>query len=418
MAWPLSQLALALALELGLAASLSSGHEPGEPGDPATQRDSLLLLTPAPGPETSPETAAIIERAAAAIRAHLGGSGLTLEPRPGPPGSAGFAAQLSAAREHGAGEPQRAVTRPRAVFWIDLRTPKVALIYLLDPRAGRIFERSVDLDPASSEASIEALALIVSASGQALTSGEELMMREVDAATVAAAEAEVSAPEPSAPSEAETVEPASPVNEAAPPGSNAPAPAPAPAQATPPPRRPQLTRTFAVAYLGESFSSTSPWQSGLLASFELGVGPRASLGAQYGFLAPTRLDASAPQPLSVTQHDLSLTTGIGDRVIPRLTLAGRLGATIGFARWRAEGSDLGGTRVMAKAALEVLARIYPRPELGVALDLGVAAVAVLNNFDYVLCPPTQATCTLDQAVVAESPWPVRPRAWLGVSYRF
>ncbi|MCA9693918.1 MAG: hypothetical protein KC636_30300 [Myxococcales bacterium] len=389
----LAALHLCLAITLGAPRST-----PQPPSTTSAARASTTLVVIAPSTSVGAEVDAMEPaRVIEAIAAHLGGSDLELRAVPGPPAHASFSAQLAVARELADS------LQPRAIVWLDLRAPSHAVIYLLHPADGRLFARRVQIDPDAREASIEAVALIVSASGQALTSGREVLMQEVDPIEQAAAESETPPAE----------EPVAPPTSTPTPTRPPPAPAPAESPSRP---RPSLTPTLSLAYLGESLSSTAPWQSGAQAALHLAIGPRLRLALAYGFLAPATFDE--PQPLSIAEHDVSLFVGVGGAPRWWIDLAAYVGGGLGLARWRADAAGRSGVRALAKIVALGLARVRFTRALGLSLELGVGVVVVPNRFDFVLCPPGQETCAIADATIAVSPWLIRPRAFAGLAYTF
>lgn len=282
------------------------------------------------------------------------------------------------------------------VFWLGRRDNGLT-IYLYDPRDQGVYVRELARAEGESEAAlVESVGLIIASTAVALRERGELGMRKVDEHELVALRPE---PEPEPPPEPDTETtkpPGPPEDDGRPP--------------PPPPAYPQLR--LGLAYLGEGFNRSAPWQSGVRGQLSLVVHPRIRLGLGYGFLAPAR--ASDAPSLELTRHQLSASLGAGGSVSARVTVHGAIFGVANLVRWR---GPLG-------TGLRSLATAGPMVEVGItlvrglALDLGVGASIPLNRFAFVVCEDEALPCTGDNREVAAQAWPVAPRATVGLSYTF
>jgi hypothetical protein len=242
-----------------------------------------------------------------------------------------------AAREHDA----------VAVFWLEARGDAPWLLYALDARAERVVMRPLTSRGSSAEAAVEAIALIVRASADALLHGQPLP----------AAAAEASAPE------VQRVENPWPVEQA---------------------YQPSSALRLGIAYMGTTFARVLPWQSGLAvrADWLWPSGPYVGIG--YTFW-PAATIATAPVDFLVERYPFSLHAGLRF-ASGAFTFGGELGAEIESRTRRT-------LRVSPQfdadaPSRKTIASVNPKLEVEYTLTswlrifAGLGIDVVLDNFEY------------------------------------
>jgi hypothetical protein len=190
----------------------------------------------------------------------------------------------SAAREHDS----------VAVFWLEARGDAPWLLYALDAQAERVVVRPLASRGSSAEAAVEAVALIVRASADALLHGQPLPAAAPGPRTTITTMPEI-----------QRDAAAWPVEQA---------------------YRPSSALRLGIAYIGTTFARVLPWQSGLAvrASWLWPSGPYVGIG--YTFW-PAATITSAPVDFLVERYPFSLHAGL--RFAGRVfTFSGELGAEI------------------------------------------------------------------------------------------
>lgn len=361
------------------------------PTDPA--KPSPAALTPVyviVGPQTDPALVEVLE----AARANLQLQGVELqllEPAPGQTAAGRARALVSGGLARGA-------------FWLDERTPGQPgqpgelRVFLLD-REGSAYVRRVPTDPASVEASREAVWLIVESGSLALATGETIGME--------AAKAEDLEPQP--PPRGEPEPPPTP----APARPEPPRPAPRPQPAPPERYQPPFRMSYALSYLGSSLARAVPWSSG--AAFDVSVLLRrpVMVALGYGLLLPWR----SGEPVVSWRHRVELRTGPRYTVGPRLDLHLLAGAAMEALRWRSTSdAEDRGWRATALATLDGSLAVRLKANLWLTFEPG--AEVLLNRFAFVECAAGAPSCEGASRRVVLDPWRVRPRARMGLAVQF
>jgi hypothetical protein len=293
--------------------------------------------------------------------------------------------------------PDRAIARElggehaaQGVFWFDRSQPGEVGVFLAADD-GSTFVRRVPVAAESSQASLEAVFLIVEHSSTALAAGVGVAMESVEMDTGSQHDEPAPVANPEEARSTQTI------------ADDDSSPARAMAQ-----RRVRFGAS--VAYRGESFAADMPWQSGAALGVHLDVGRWLRLGLDYSFSAPWRADAS---PL-IWRHGAGLHVGVRTNLTKRLELSGRLVGAVDLVHWAtAEATDL---RVVAVVGPDVLLRVHLFR--GAFFELGPGVGIVLNRFAFIECEATATACEGDARRVALDPWRVRPRFQAGVGYRF
>jgi hypothetical protein len=269
------------------------------------------------------------------------------------------------------------------VFWIELDGQAQWFVFMMDPLDERILVRPVDASAPA--AAVEAVAVIVKASTQALLAGN-----------LDSLEAEELAPPPPAPPL--VAEPA-------------PTPPPAAPSPPPPPREPEGRGglRLALGYAGCTFADEHTWQSGLslTASWIARSGLYGGLG--YAWYAATVPDD--PVGIEVRRHPV--TALFGKRLWKgALAVDLELGLVVDVLTrhttdtpggYRASGDS---TRVVAALAPRLRTELTVVAPVALFLDLGLGYV--LNNFEYIATDPER---------VVLSPHRLRAELGAGVAVR-
>lgn len=243
----------------------------------------------------------------------------------------------------------------KGVLWLDVRLTDHWFLYAMDAEAERVVVRPLLVRTESVPAAVESIAVISRASAQALMQGEPVQGEPV-------------------------VQPAPPPPTAAPPAPPPTAPSPAPT-AAPASSRLQLS----LAYLGTTFASQQPWQSGLQlgAAWAWRSGLLLSLG--YAWIPAHRFGDELV--FSVQRRPFCIGGGWALRFGESLTVTGSLGATIDIQSRHTVKVPSGtaaeddATRILVAASPTATAQLDISPWL--AAFVGLGADVFLNDFDYV-----------------------------------
>lgn len=272
-------------------------------------------------------------------------------------------APASAAQRFEQGRALSARSGARAVFWIELEGEQTWFVYMLDPVDERILVRQLDAD--APDAAVEALAVIVKSSTQALLSGNLQSLQ------------------------AEELVPPAP-----PPPPTPPPPEPPPAARPPPPAEPAPAPDsrhglhLSLGYQGSTFAAEQLWQSGLA------VGARwIAPSGLFGGLGYVWFPDSAPDDpvgIEVRRHPVSAV--FGQRLWKgRLAVDLELGLAVDVLTRTTSRTPAGiaPSADSVRFAVAVTPRLRGELELlaplALYLDLGLGYV--LNNFQYIATDP-------------------------------
>lgn len=275
------------------------------------------------------------------------------------------------------------------VFWIDTAGPDTLQVFLA-AKDGTAFFRRVVHDVESEQARLEAVWLIIGSGGVALATGREVAMEAVE-------------PPPDEPNPETKPAQEVPAADAQDPPPHGPAPTPAPGGLQP-------AASISLSYLGDGFAAVAPWQSGLVIGAGLDLWQRLRLGAEYGVLTPW----PSGSPPVTWRHRMGAHAGVWGDVAPRLSLELRATASADLVHWR--GNAGSGVRALGAAGPDALMRVAI--VRGLALEIGLGFSVAFNRFAFVECDAAAATCEGDDRRVLADPWLIRPRARLGLVYRF
>jgi len=281
----------------------------------------------------------------------------------------------------------------RGVFWFDQRNPEEIRVFLLDSE-GAAHVRRVPIEPASAEASREAVWIIVQSGSMALATGQTLAME------VAQAEEVAGEPEP----EPEAIE--------AEPEAIATPPVEVSVLDEPTPEEDRTQGGLVGAYVGEGVAGAVPWQSGVGIGGVLDLGPRWRLAIDYGLLLPWR----AGEPVITWRHRGELRAGPRWAAGERVQLYALLGGGVEGVRWREVSGDGAGWRVVASAGLDTGVEIRLTKWLALLFEPG--AGVVLNRFAFVECADGSQACEGAARRVVLEPWRLRPRLRAGLRVGF
>ena len=216
------------------------GREGGAPTDPSALKTRILVVL-------QPRTSALVQQAVDAASASLRRQDVQLQIVPQTATTTVADKRALATRHHA-----------RGVFWFREDGREIE-VFLATPDA--VFVRRIEIDPEAAQASVDATWHIVQSSSSALAIGQRVAMEEVKEEPPA--DASATSPEPA-------VAPRSP--------------------GEPPARAEASAARFALSagYLGESFATAVPWQSGASLGLLVDAGERVRIGIGYGVLAPWR----------------------------------------------------------------------------------------------------------------------------------
>jgi hypothetical protein len=245
------------------------------------------------------------------------------------------------AREHAA----------TGVLWLDVRPTDHWFLYAMDADAERVVVRPLLVRSESIAAAIETVAVIARTSTQALLQGEPVAGETV---------VERVTPPPAA---------------AVPVGPRAPTP----------PATESAKLRLSVGYVGTTFASALPWQSGVLigATWSWATGPLVSLN--FNWYPSERFGDTLT--FSVQRRPFALGAGYALRASQDLRLLGTLAATVDIqSRHTVEvpagvAAEEDTTRLLFAASPTLAAELDLTGFLGLFLALG--ADAFINDFDYV-----------------------------------
>ncbi len=271
-----------------------------------------------------------------------------------------------------------------AAFWFRHDDPNRWDVYLVD-RKGDAYRREVPIDPASPEATVEAVWLIVDGSSRAIAAGEQVAMVKVDL------------PEP----EPEPQPQPQPQPQPEPPPEDETKPDPPP----PPPSR--AHGRLGVGYLGEGFADQAPWQSGVSIFGGVDLGRWLRLGLDANALLSNR-----PDPVTYRIQVLGY-GGVHFGVGARLDFGVRAG--LGAELIGYDGASRPGLRTLGLAGLDGSLEIGIVERLAFRLALG--GTMPLNPVTFVECESPNAACEGDARRIVLQPWPARIRALAGFVLR-
>lgn len=341
------------------------GREGGAPMDPSAKETRILVVL-------QPRTSALVQQAVDAASASLRRQDVQLQVVP-QTATTTVADKRALAKRHDA----------RGVFWFREDGREIE-VFLATPDA--VFVRRIEVDPEAAQASVDSTWHIVQSSSSALAIGQRVAMEEVKEEPPA--ETSATAPEPAA----------------------------APRRPGEPPARAEASAArFALCagYLGESFATAVPWQSGASLGLLVDAGERVRVGIGYGVLAPWR----AGDPPVRLRHQITLHAGVHRGFGPRVDLGVRLAGTAELVHWRAtQGAESRGVRPIATIGPDATMELSIARGLFAWFALGGSAV--INRFAFVECADGPAPCEGDRRRVVLAPWWVRPRAQLGLGFRW
>ncbi|MEY4577736.1 MAG: hypothetical protein RL701_2439 [Pseudomonadota bacterium] len=255
-----------------------------------------------------------------------------------------------------------------AVFWLELPNAGPWLLYAVDARADRMLMRPLAAHRQSPEADIEAVALIVHATTEALLHGEELPAAE--------------RAQPAAPPRNTLPPPPQPAAQVAPPTARAVA-------QLDPPARASLRLRFSGAYVGNTFAEQQRWQHGLAlrAAVLWPTGPYVGVG--FSFVPSLQFDLY-PVRFDLDRYPISLHGGmrfpIGAGPEPRFYFATELGAELELRNRRT--LSAADTYLATPDELSALFNVCPKVEAQWALTpwlitfVGVGSDITLGNVAY------------------------------------
>ncbi|MCX4242562.1 hypothetical protein [Paraliomyxa miuraensis] len=320
----------------------------------------------------------------AAARANLQAQGVELqqvEPAPGQTAANRARALVSGGLARGA-------------FWLDERSPGEIRVFMLDAQ-GTAYVRRVPVEPASIEASREAVWHIVEAGSLALATGEPVSMEQAKTEDL----------EPSPKPEPEPPPPAEPVVHEPPP--------PELVYVEPSRPYPPFRIGCGLAYLGSGLAREIPWSSGAVLDVKMHAKRAYVLSASYGLLLPGRRG----EPVVTWRHRAELRAG--PRLLytrNRVELHVLAGGAMEALRWQATSSDDAGWRATALATIDGSVAVRIKANLWLVIEPG--AEVLLNRFAFVECEAGAPSCEGATRRVVLDPWRVRPRARAGLTVQF
>jgi hypothetical protein len=251
-----------------------------------------------------------------------------------------------------------------AVFWLELPTSGPWLLYAVDARAERMIMRPLAAHSQSPEADVEAVALIVRATTDALLHGEPLPATSPNVG--AARERELT---------------------------------PWPVVQLP---HGESAVRVAAAYVGSTFARQLPWQHGfsLRAAWLWPSGSYVGLG--FTFIPSLRFDIH-PVRFNLERYPLSLHAGLRFAV-PPFTFSGELGTEIELRNRRTLWAT--DTYVPDPDKLKVIYNVCPKLEAEYAITpwlvtfFGAGIDVVVGNFAYTI----QNMETHDTTIILEPHW--------------
>jgi hypothetical protein len=260
-------------------------------------------------------------------------------------------------------------------FWLETSAGD-DLLYLVDPGAARVLVRRVRSDARAPGAGSEEIAVITRATALALVEGREIGMQPVDV-----------------------------------PRSSEPAPEPRSNDVAPSPAVPSRDRwEIGVAYLGDTFSSEVPWQSGAGVTATWSPAVHARVGAGTGFFFPADVDAGVAT-IRITRVPVEALGGY-DAVLGPLTLGGELAAIAEYSMRStvlvAAGLTASPDATRWDFALAARARLTWPAQAPLRLLVRAGGEALVTTGDYVL----------DTGQVLTSPSRLRLRTDVGVVLSF
>ena len=326
---------------------------------------------------TDPQTTPQLEAALASVGPQLEGEAVELE----------FMRVATASKRGPSLDTARGVATARdasGVFWFDESKPdEIGIFLMVDGKT--LYGRRVPVDPATREAGLESVWLIVQASSLAVAAGEDVQMQPVKLKTRRPKRRKPPKPKP--------------------------APKPKPVE-TPEESEPEGVRfRLTLGYLGGSFATSQPWDSGGFVSFAIEPSARFRIGVRYGVVAPPI--GSRPVWL---RHEAAAFGGLRLQLADRLELEPRAAIGVEPLQWRGTEDDSQGVRFLATVGAELLAHVRLAGELYGMVSL--AGSLATNRFTFIECPAGTSGCSGGERRVVLRPWWVRPQARAGLAYRF
>jgi hypothetical protein len=235
-----------------------------------------------------------------------------------------------------------------AVFWLELPVSGPWLLYAVDARAERMIMRPLAAHSQSPEADVEAVALIVRATTDALLHGEPLPATNPNVAPAASKQ-----------------------------------PTPWPVQQLP---QGESALRISGAYVGSTFAKRLPWEHGF-ALRAAWIWPSGTyLGVGFTFIPALRFDI-APVRFNLERYPISLHAGLRF-AFPPFTFSGELGAELELRNRRTLGAT--DTYVPDPDQLKVIYNVCPKLEAEYAvtswlvLFMGAGIDVVVGNFAYTI----------------------------------
>jgi len=314
-----------------------------------------------------------------AVRDHLGDLGVRIVIAGAPQGSRTLVATVRAAREAAVRE------GAEGAVWVDLSRPGDIVLYLLEPQTPRLWTRKLRTRDETPATSVERVGLVARWAVAALIEGRQVEM-DPDPETVAIA----------------TVDTPPPAQRPPPPAQPPPPP--------PPPRTPPTSgATLGASYVGSSFSSDVPWQSGVALFLQWQTASGVFVGAGYRFVLPANLESSTATA-RISRHPAELSVGHRFRH-PSFFWYGELGAILDYTVRSTPTVSAGynpepqSSRVGVGVSPRGGAAWLLTPRIWVITTVGLDVF--FSNASYVVAGATPGT--------AMSPWALRPRGELGIA---